>query len=263
MTTANSTTISLATTSSLHPTCDPYSLLFDCLPTQIATWSLSSGPPKIARSILIKKPELDWTSTANNWTSGCGWGLAQRGAVAVARSYHVLQPVVTDYNQLQLLLYTLWAWVIITVANLGACRRRAFDAAPLPLSAASLLFVVVAVAGQLGGLLQRQLHADNSLKLYTPPTAPRDPPMQVTLTTMTAATSSSLSNNFNTSSSSNTAAASSRPRPQHLGTGEYKARSTATTAGKVTTTTARRWQGDDSDGQQDDIGGDDDKSTTI
>ncbi|KAH9161171.1 hypothetical protein EDB89DRAFT_1914066 [Lactarius sanguifluus] len=48
----------------------------------------------------------------------------------------------------------------------------------------------------------------------------------------------SLSNDYNTNSGSNTTT-SSQLRPPHLGTGKYKARSTATTAGKVTTTTAR------------------------
>ncbi|KAH9172004.1 hypothetical protein EDB89DRAFT_1906594 [Lactarius sanguifluus] len=107
----------------------------------------------------------------------------------------------------------------------SCCRRRLLHrivavvccVMSLPLSAASstvlLLSVVVAIAGQLVGFKLQAMafdaalchNTDNSLK--------------------------------NTSSGSNT---SSQPRPQHLGTGEYKVRSTTTrptTAGKARSAT--------------------------
>ncbi|KAH9170675.1 hypothetical protein EDB89DRAFT_1907625 [Lactarius sanguifluus] len=95
--------------------------------------------------------------------------------------------------------------------------------------------VVAIVAGCMQGSTPT-----TSLKLYATTNHPRDPTSRDPNHDdgSNKWRQRSLSNNYNTNSGSNTTT-SSQLRPPHLGTGKYKARSTATTAGKVTTTTAR------------------------
>ncbi|KAH9167727.1 hypothetical protein EDB89DRAFT_1909818 [Lactarius sanguifluus] len=167
-----------------------------------------------------KKPQPDRTATANNRTSGCGWSPAQRAVVASPS----FLPLVSWWD----------AAGVASVADtieLAFLHRHGWDGAWRGIDGG----VVAIVAGCMQGSTPT-----TSLKLYATTNHPRDPTSRDPNHDdgSNKWCQRSLSNDYNTNSGSNTTT-SSQLRPPHLGTGEYKARSTATTAGKVTTTTAR------------------------
>ncbi|KAH9163868.1 hypothetical protein EDB89DRAFT_1912476 [Lactarius sanguifluus] len=100
-----------------------------------------------------KKPEPNWTATANNRTSGCGWGPAQKGAVAVTA---IASPSPTGCDQLRPVATQLWvqfkvvvvviAVVVVTVAVAVAVVAIAVAVVAVAVAVVAVAVAVVAVA---------------------------------------------------------------------------------------------------------------------